>query len=154
MKDILRRVKSTDGQLAAEMIARGAFSRADVAILRGLISVKPRARQHATLERIKSNWAMIGAVSYCFIAKKRYPAWAFNPGFVPMLAQCDRQLAIHAVINASLTDAELAQLDKLTALQVDGHLLRQLRVAIEIETDRRKQHARRGGGNRVATQVG
>ena len=74
--------------------------------------------------------------------------------FIPALAYCDRQLAIHAVINAHLTDTELARLAQLLNLQSDGHLLWQLRVAIELEQERRKRGGFRNRGNSLTFRRG
>jgi hypothetical protein len=154
MKDLIRRLYHGDGRLAAELIARGAFSRQDVTEFVRAAGRPSASMMRGTRDRIEKKRAIVLPVCEKFFGSRRYPAGTFDPGFIPALAHCDRQLAIHAVINAGLTDRELEQLNKLTSLQTDGHLLRQLRVAIEIEIDRRKHDGRRGGGNRVATQLG
>lgn len=155
MRDILRRLKSADANLGAELIGRGAFSKSEVKeLMQSLAKEKPRAKERATLERMGRKRAMIQTAARYILAGLPFPKWALSPGFIPALAHGDRQLAIHAVINCPISDQELAQLSKLTALQTQGHLLRQLRVAIEIETNKRKTHGYRAGGNRVATKRG
>ena len=153
MKDILRRLCYTDAELAVELIARGAFLKGELLALSRGAKEKSRSIVPARRKRADDRRAAICRAAAQALVKSKWGSGSFA-GFVPALAHCDRQVAIHAVINAGLEHWELAQLAQIVGMQKDGHLLRQLRVAIELEIDRRKNDARRSGGNRIATKRG
>jgi len=108
-----------------------------------------RARKELVIELVRR-----GAFPRSVLRGAPYDELATEPAFIPALAYCDRQLAIHAVINADLSDVELARLALLLNLQSDGHLLRQLRVAAELEQERRHRGGFRSRGNVLSTQRG
>ena len=130
------RLAGVDLAIATEMIRRKCFRNAELAKLYNALAKFPEKSELASIifEHLNGN--------------KLDP----QPAWLAALANGDRQLAIHAVINASMTDAELEKLNKLMRLQAAGHMQRQVLVAIELEQNRRKIGGKRASGNRITTR--
>jgi hypothetical protein len=133
MRDLTRRLRAASLDVATEMIRRACFPRAE---LEELYSSLKDDLQKAKLREVIGLWLH---------GRRLQPM----PAWLAALAHGDRQLAIHAVVNAGLSDEELAKFSRLVKLQPDGHLLRQLRVAIELEQNRRVIGGKRSTRNRV-----
>lgn len=127
--DLLRRMHGTVDEVAIELVRRGAFGARELKILHDALGESRPALRQAIRDRL--------------LHKPVGPQAAF----IAALANADRQIAIHAVINGGLSDVELRQLENLLNLQHDGHLLRQLKVAVELELERRKRGGFRSRGN-------
>jgi hypothetical protein len=132
LPDLVERLGRAQEEVVVELVRRKAFSREDLCALFDWL------RKHGLREDLQA------AIGY-YEPDELIP----RVGFIPALANADRQIAIHAVINAGLTDEELARLGKLLDLQTDGHMLRQLRMAVELEHQRRLRHGNRGNRNRI-----
>lgn len=138
LKDLVTRLASADLEVATEMIRRGCFEGRDLAKLHNFLAGSGMKQD------------LRGVISFYLEGRKlpQQPAW------LAALANADRQIAIHAVVNAGMTDEELERFEKLLKLQPDGHLLRQLRVAVELEQNRRQIGGKRSARNRVTTRRG
>lgn len=136
MKDLMRRLAGADLDVAIEMMRRGAFERVYLDGFRKFLAaraLKPELQKAISL--------FLGGARL-----KGQPTWLAS------LSNGDRQIAIHAVVNARMTDKELAKLERLLKLQRGGHLLRQLQVALELEQNRRAIGGKRSSGNRITTR--
>ncbi|MDE2104396.1 MAG: hypothetical protein KGL39_44570 [Patescibacteria group bacterium] len=138
MKDLTRRLSGAPEEVVVEMICRECFPYEELVAL------------HKKLAAVGAKQDLCAAIAN-YLHGGRLGA---QPAWLAALANADRQLAIHAVLNAGMSDDELARFEKLLKLQADGHLLRQLRVAIELEQNRRRIGGKRGSGNRVTTRRG
>ncbi|HLI02769.1 MAG TPA: hypothetical protein VFC10_07285 [Terriglobia bacterium] len=133
MKDLTRRLRAAPLEAATEMIRRSCFPRAELEQLyRSLLHDEEKA-------------ALRSVIAMWLHGRRPEP----QPAWLAALANGDRQLAIHAVINAGMSDSELQRFDRLVKLQPDGHLVRQLRAAIELEQKRREIGGKRGSRNRI-----
>lgn len=138
MRDITRRLAASDVQVVIEMVRRQAFGYSELLVLYNELAdkeLKPELQQALHKHLRGGNL-------------EPQPAW------LAALANGDRQIAIHAVVNAKMTDAELEKFEKLLRLQKDGHLVRQVRVAIELEQNRRRIGGKRSPRNRITTTRG
>jgi len=138
LPDLMRRLAGAQDEVAIELVRRGAF---EARPLEQLLSVLLKNGSRAPLRAALCSWIDGRPVDP-------------RVGFIPALANADRQLAIHAVVNGNLTDGELTRLAMLLNLQSDGHLLRQLRVAVELEQMRRNDGGHRGKLNRITKSRG
>lgn len=138
MRDIARRLGMADVDVAAELIRRGCFKRPELAELHNLLA------ESATKPNLR------GLIEAYLHGAKLEP----RPAWLAALASADRNLAILAVVNAHMTDAELDKFEKYIQLQHAGHMLRQIQVAIELEQNRRKVGGDRGSRNRITTRRG
>lgn len=132
------RLAGVDMIVATELIRRKCFRYAELHKL------------HNILVSFPDKWELCNAIDDYLTGRnlRRQPAWT------AALAITDRQLAIHAVVNAGMTDEELERLEKLSKLQRGGHMLRQLQVAIELEQNRRRIGGKRSSRHRITTRRG
>ena|SRR5690348_4480256 len=138
MKDLTRRLMGADLEVSIEMIRRKSFRYEELV----------RLRKELAGNELKRELCEALATYLAGGKLEAQRAW------LAALANADRQIAIHAVVNAAMTDDELVKFERLLRLQPDGHLLRQLRVAIELEQNRRKIGGKRSSRNRITLNRG
>jgi hypothetical protein len=138
----MRRLASAPVEVAVELIRRQAFEKSDLQDLLLWLG------KHRGTDTIKMGRLQLAANDLLTFG----PWINSEAGFIPALAYADRQICIHAVINAKLSDEELTRLAALLNLQTDGHLLRQARVAVELEQERRRHGFTRTGRNSVTSE--
>jgi hypothetical protein len=136
LPDLVQRLATAQDEVAIELVRRGAFELRHLEQLHNVLG-KRSAGGGAPRDGLRN-----GVRSFLF-----GNPLAPRAGFIAALAHGDRQLTIHAVINGNLTGDELNRLKKLLDLQRDGHLLRQARVALELEIERRKRGIHSGGNS-------
>ena len=142
--DLVQRLAAAPEEVYVELIRRGAF---EVADLEALDAALGKRVMKTAVERAASVRSVIRAF---ILARPILPRIAF----IPALANCDRQIQIHAVINGHLTGDELLRFQKLIDMQTDGHMLQQVRTAVEREIGRRQHGGTRSGRNHIVIHRG
>lgn len=138
MKDITRRLGAANVDVATELIRRGCFSRRELSEL------------HNTLAKTSTKPGLREVIAAYLHGAPPDP----RPTWLAALANGDQALSVHAVVNAHLTDSELAKFERYVRLQPAGHMIRQVQVAIELEQNRRCIGGHRTARNRITKRRG